>query len=117
MQIHGFEQFPNRLGSHFGGKLIAKLLAGLLIFLLGHQLVALEGCHAWVNDHEGFKIKHPFNFAQRHVQQQCDSGGQRLQKPNVGDRAGQFDVPHAFAAHLGQSDFHPALFTDDSAVL
>lgn len=30
---------------------------------------------------------------------------------------GQFDMAHAFAAHLGGNDFNAALFADDAAVL
>ena len=29
----------------------------------------------------------------------------------------QFDVPHAFAAHLGEGDFHPTFFADHATVL
>jgi hypothetical protein len=34
----------------------------------------------------------------------------------MGARAGQFDMAHALAPHFRQSNFHPALLADDSAV-
>jgi hypothetical protein len=42
---------------------------------------------------------------------------QGLEEPDVGHRAGQLDVGHALAAHLGQGHFHAALFADHAAVL
>ena len=34
----------------------------------------------------------------------------------MGDRHGQFDVAHAFAAHARQRDLHPAAVANDAAV-
>src|SRR5690606_22834909 len=42
---------------------------------------------------------------------------QALQEPDVRDRAGQLDVAHALAAHLGHRDFDAALLADDAAML
>ena len=66
---------------------------------------------------EGFEIEHTFDVAQRHVEHHAETAGQRLQEPDVRDRAGQLNVAHALAAHLGQSDFDAALLADHAAVL
>ena len=43
--------------------------------------------------------------------------GHALEKPDVRNRHGQFNVPHAFAADAGQGDFNAATVADDAAVL
>src|SRR5690606_6065190 len=40
-----------------------------------------------------------------------------LQEPDVRNRAGQFDMAHALATHLGHCDFDAALFANDAAML
>src|SRR5690606_29972001 len=40
-----------------------------------------------------------------------------LQEPDVGNRAGQFDMAHALTAHLGERDFNATLLTDHTTVL
>src|SRR6185312_13129372 len=41
---------------------------------------------------------------------------QRLEKPDVRHRRGQFDVTHALAAHTRQRDLDRALLADDALV-
>src|SRR5436305_1981243 len=55
-------------------------------------------------------------IARRHVEHQPEARGYALEKPDVGDRHGQFDVAHALAAHARQCDFHPAAVANDAAV-
>jgi hypothetical protein len=63
------------------------------------------------------EIENPLEILQRHVEQQADARRQRLQEPDMRHRRGQLDMAHALAAHLGQRDFHAALFADDALVL
>jgi hypothetical protein len=85
--------------------------------LFGQQLAALERGQARLDDHVGLEVQDALDVAQGHVQHQADARGQRLQEPDVRDRAGQVDVAHALAAHLGQGDFGAALLADHAAVL
>ena len=94
-----------------------KLLHGLVILLVVKQLTFLQRGHAGVGDHEGFEIEHPLDVPQGHVQQQADAGGQGFQEPDMSHRAGQFDVAHALAAHLGQGHLDAALLADHAAML
>ena len=73
--------------------------------------------HARIDDHEGLEIQHALDLAQRHVEHQADARRQRLQEPDVRGRAGQLDVAHALAAHLGLRDLDAALLADHAAVL
>src|SRR3546814_17534956 len=81
------------------------------------QLTLFQGSHARIDNDIAFEIEHALDVAQSHVQQQADTGRQRLQEPDVGDRRSQLNVRHALAAYLGQCDFHPTLLADDTAVL
>ena len=53
----------------------------------------------------------------RHVQRQADARGHALEKPDVADRHGQFDVAHALAADAGERHLDAATVADDAAML
>ena len=112
------QQLVNRLGSHPGIELVAVLLDRVQIGFVGEHLTFFQRLrHAGVDDHVRFEIQHPLDVAQGHVQQQADARGQRFQEPDMGHRAGQFDMAHPLAPHLGQRDFHPAFLADHPTVL
>src|ERR1051325_430119 len=50
------------------------------------------------------------------VEQVADSAGDALEEPDVGDRRGEVDVPHALAAHLLPRHLDAAALADDSLV-
>ncbi len=116
-QIDVFHQDLDGFRPHLRFELVTKLFHRLEVLLIGEQLATLERGHTWVGDHVGFKVQHPLDIAQGHVQQQADAAGQRLQEPDVSNRARQLNVAHTLATHLGQRDFNATLFTDDAAVL
>ena len=111
------QQLVHGLGAHARVELVAVLLDGLEIHLVGQQLAALQRRHARIDDHEGLEIQHALDLAQRHVEHQADARRQRLQEPDVRDRARELDVAHALAAHLGLRDFDAALLADHAAML
>ena len=111
------QQFVHGLGAHAGVELIAVLLDGLEIHLVGQQLAALHRRHAWVDDDEGFEVQHALDLTQRHVEHEADARRQRLQEPDVRRRARELDVAHALAPHLRLRDFDAALLAHDAAVL
>ena len=77
----------------------------------------MSGRQAGLDDDVVFEVKDALQILERHVQDQADAAGQRLQEPDMGDRRGQLDMAHAVAAHLLHRDFHAALFADDALVL
>jgi hypothetical protein len=85
--------------------------------VFGQQLVAFERRHARLDHDVGFEVEHALDVAQRHVQDHAQARRQRLEEPDVRGRAGQLDVAHPLAAHLGQRHFHAALLADHAAVL
>ena len=117
LQVHRHQQFLNGLGTHAGVEFAAVLLQLFVVFLVGEQLALRQVRQAGLHDHMGLEVEHPLYVPERHVEQQADARRQRLQKPDVGDRAGQVDVPHAFPAHLGQGHLHAALLANHAAML
>ena len=116
-QVDARQQLVDGLGAHARVELIAMRLDGLEVHLVGQQLAARHLGHARIDDHEGLEIQHALDLAQRHVEHQADARRQRLQEPDVRHRAGQLDVAHALAAHLGLRDFDAALLAHHAAVL
>ena len=52
-----------------------------------------------------------------HVQQRAEPARHRLEEPDVHDRGGQFDVPHALAADAAVRDLDAAAVADHALVL
>ena len=81
------------------------------------QLALLELGDARLDDDVVLEIEHALEILERHVHQQADARGQRLQEPDVRDRGRQLDMAHALAAHLGQRHLDAALLADQALVL
>ena len=116
-EVHRREQVAHGFGAHAGIELVAVLLDRFEVRLVGQQLAALQRRHARVDDDERFEVQNALDLAQRHVEHEADARRQRLQEPDVRDRARELDVAHALAAHLGLRDFDAALLADDAAML
>ena len=116
-QIHGAEQLVNSLGTHTGVKVVTELFQCFEILLIVQQLTLFQGSHARLDDNVALEIKHALYITQGHVQQQADTGRQRFQEPDMGNRRSQLNVTHALATHLGQCNFDAALLADDATVL
>ena len=76
----------------------------------------MAGLIIHTGDDIGREIDDTFEILRGQVQQVTQAGRHTLEIPNVGDRGRQFDMAHAFAAHLGLGDFHTAAFTNDALV-
>ena len=98
-------------------KLIAVLFELCIKVVFGHDAEFLQRRHAGISHNIRFKVQNAFDIAQRHVQHQTQTAWQRLQKPDMGARRGQIDVPHALATHFGLGDFNATLLADHTTVL
>src|SRR5688572_29398882 len=116
-EVDGLQQLEDRLGAHARVELVAVLLDRLEVHLVRQELAALERRHARVDDHEGLEVEHALEVPERHVDHQADARGQRLQEPDVRDRARELDVPHALAPDLRLRHLDAALLAHDAAVL
>ena len=117
VQVQPFEQVLDAFSAHLGGVLITEFLALGVVVVFGHDAEFFQRRHAGIGHHVGFKVQHPLDVAQCHVEHQAQTRWQRLQEPDVRARCGQVDVTHALAANLGLRDFNAALLADDTAVL
>ena len=115
-QVNAGKQRADAFGAHQGVKVVAIFFNLGVVIVFGEQLTTVERRHARLNDDEGFKVEHALDVAQRHVQHHAQTAGQGFEEPDVRHRAGQFDVPHALAAHFGLRDFHAAFFADYATV-
>src|SRR4029079_19129836 len=62
-------------------------------------------------------IEDPLEILQRHVEQEADARGQRLQEPDMGNGRRELDMAHALAPDARQRDLDRALLADDALVL
>ena len=77
----------------------------------------LQRRQAGLDDDEVLEVENALQLLQSQVDQKADAARQRLQEPDVRDRARQFNVAHTFAPHLGESNLDAALLADDATVL
>src|SRR5262249_58579797 len=95
----------------------AVLLLRLEIFVFAQQLTILERGQSRLEHDIALEIENALECLERHVEQQPDARGQRLEEPDVGDRRRQLDVAHALAPHARERDLDRALLADDALVL
>ena len=117
-EVHFRQRIAHGFGAHLGEERVGAVgFPGFAIFVLAQKLVLLERRRAGVDDHVVFVVNHPLEIAGGHVEHQADAGGHAFEEPDMADRHGQLDVPHALAADAGQRHFHPATVADDPAML
>ena len=118
IQIDHGQHAAHRLGAHAGDEgVLAVLVHRLVILGVGQQLAALEGCQSRIDDNVLLEVEHLLQRLESHVEQQADAARQRFQKPDVGDRGREFDMPHAFTAHFRLDDLDPATLAHDAPEL
>ena len=111
------QQLFDAFGAHHRDEFAGKLLIQLALALIGdHFALAQVGHFTRIDNHECFEIQDAFELAQSNVQQVTDAAGQALEEPDVGARAGQFDMAQALAPHPRQSHFHAAFVANDAAM-
>src|SRR5450432_3679726 len=117
-ELKPLQQLADRLGADHGGEtVLAVFVLRLQVLVFRQQLTVLERGQTRLEHDVIFKIQNPFEILQRHVEQQADARGQRLQEPDVRNRGRQFDMAHALAPDPAQRHFDRALFADDALVL
>ena len=90
-EVDGLEQVRRMASAPIigGEAVVAVLLLGVTqVLLLRQELVrSSSGSGPARVTHVGFEVQDPLEVLQRHVQHQADAAGQRLQEPDVSDRA------------------------------
>ncbi|MNV15609.1 hypothetical protein D3C71_1063400 [compost metagenome] len=116
LQIHAFQQGLNSFRTHFRVEFVTELFQRVQILFFGQNLVTFQIRHPAFDNHIRFEVQNTFDIAQRHIQQQADTGRQRFQEPDVSSWRRQLDVAHALTAHFGLGHFNAALLTDHTTV-
>ena len=117
LQVDSVQQLTDSLGTHTGIKVITELFQRFEVLFVVEQLAFFQSGHARIDNDIALEIENTFDITQGHVHQQADTGRQRFQEPDVGNRRGQFNVRHALTTNLGQGDFNATLLADDTTVL
>src|SRR5712672_3749693 len=117
-ELKPLQQFADRFRADHGGEaVLAVFVLRLQVLVFRQQLTVLERGEAGLENDVVFEIQYPLEILQRHVEQKADARRQRLQKPDVRHRRGQFDMAHALAPDPRQRYFDRAFFADDALVL
>ncbi len=69
----------------------------------------LETGIARIQNDIGSEIQHFFKGAGRNIQNHTHAAGNAAEIPDMADRRGQCDMPHALTAHLSAGNLHAAL--------
>ncbi len=117
VDVDAAQQLADRFGAHQRAEIVAVFLGLRDEVVLGHQLTFFQRREARIDDAERLEVQHALDIAQRHVEHHPHAGRQALQEPDVRGRAGELDMAHALATHLGQRDFNAAFFADHATVL
>src|SRR5688572_4828135 len=89
----------------------------VLIFIFGQQLILCEFGLTGIDDNERFAIEDFFEIFEGDVEKVANSTGQALQKPDVCDGSGQFNMTHPFTTDLALNNFNAALLAHHAAML
>ena len=71
--VHGAQQFVDRLGTHARIELIAVFLDCLEVLLISQQLETLQRGHARIDHHIRLEVQHALDVTQGDVEQQADT--------------------------------------------
>ena len=116
-QVKAHEHFTNGLGSDPDPELAWMFLKRGTVLIFIQERSHRYGLNLRSDNSVGLKIQNPLKLLQGHVEDGADFGRQTLQKPDMGDRCGQFDVAKTLAAHLGLDDLDAAFFAYHTSVL
>ena len=116
LQIHALQQSLDCFRTHLRVEFVTELFQRVQILLFSQDLLTFQVGHTAFDNHIGFKVQYAFDIAQRHIEQQTDTGRQRFQEPDVRSRGSQFDVAHTLTAYFSLGHFNAALLTDDATV-
>ena len=116
LEIEFFEQLLHCLRAHTDAEGIAVFLQRFVILALGKKVFLLEIRFARIDDDVIGEIENFFERTGRYVEDQPHAARDPLEIPNMRDGRGEFNMPHALAAHLGTRDLDTAAVADDALV-
>ena len=116
-QIELLQQVLDGFCAHLGFECFLAIGSyGILIFLFIQDLALGQVRIARIEDDISCKVQDSFELARRDLKDEADTGRCTLEVPDMGNRAGQRNMAHAFTADLGGGDFDTALVADGASV-
>ena len=116
LQIHALQQGLDSFRTHLRVEFVTELFQRVQILLFSQDLLTFQVGHTAFDNHIRFEVQYAFDIAQRHIEQQTDTGRQRFQEPDMRGRRRQLDVAHTLTAYFGLGHFNAALLTDHTTV-
>ena len=111
------ERIADRFSTHLGDERVITVFGeGLTIFGIGEELLHLERGLARIDDHEVLVVDDALERTSGHIQQETEPARHALQKPDVGNRDRELDVPHALATDAGDRDLDATAIAHDVLV-
>ena len=116
-QIELFQQVLDGFCAHLGFECFLAISSyGILIFLFIQDLALGQVRIARIEDDISSEVEDSFELARRDLKDEADTGRRTLEIPDMGNRAGQRNMAHAFTADFGRGDFDAALVADGASV-
>ena len=130
IEVERAQQGENRVGAHFGHKLIGmqiveqvvslrQCVEDLQVFFFSQQVHtahAFFGFNTRLHHYVTFVVDDRLEFFRRSTQQIRDLVRQTFEKPDVNHRHNQADVSHTFAAYFFLRYLYTAAVADDAFV-
>ena len=130
IEVERAQQGENRVGAHFGHKLIGMQIVEQVVFLRQcvedlqvfffsqqvHTAHAFFGFNTRLHHYVTFVVDDRLEFFRRSTQQIRDLVRQTFEKPDVNHRHNQADVSHTFAAYFFLRYLYTAAVADDAFV-
>ena len=117
-QINGRQHFLDGFRAHAGFKaVIAVFVFRIAEFFFRQDGPLFQRGTAGIYHDVVFIVNHAFQMAGCHVQHKANAAGHAFVKPDMGNRNGQFNMAHSFAAHARVGYFHAAAVAGDALML
>ena len=105
------------LGAHLRHEgFVTVFIERLTVLGVGEKLLHLERGLARINDHKVLVVNDALERTSGHIQQETEPARHALQKPDVGNRDRELDVPHALATDAGDRDLDATAIAHDVLV-
>ncbi len=85
--------------------------------LIASAPMQLHVGQAGFENHVALEIENLLKLLEREIDHQTDATRQRLEEPDMRNRAGELDMAHTLAPHLGQRHLNATFLADNAAEL
>ena len=118
LEVDGGQGVVHSLGTNLGHEGVRPVgFLGIAKLHFREELVFFQRRVAGIHHEIILVVDDSLKVSRGDIHHQADAGGHALEKPNVGHRHGQLDVPHALAPHARLRHLNAATVADHAAML